>query len=106
MISDERSARYASLAVEVGLNLSAGQDLLIDADVVHAPLVRHVVSAAYAAGAHHVDVLYSDSYVTRAHIAHGGLGSLGFTPDWVARRLDDAVRGRSALLAVVGELER
>jgi len=106
VITDARSDRYARLAIEVGLNLAAGQDLLIDADVAHAPLVRRVASAAYVAGAHHVDVAYTDPHLTRALIEHGGHDALDFTPECAVRRLDDAVRNESAMLAVIGESER
>ena len=47
---------YARLAVEVGLNLQPGQDVLIIADVEHAELTRAVTRAAYEAGARYVDV--------------------------------------------------
>ena len=61
----DRLDRYARLAVEVGVNLAPGQDLLVNAMVEHAPLARAVARAAYAAGARHVDVRYEDQHVTR-----------------------------------------
>ena len=106
MITDARLDRYARLAIEVGVNLAAGQDLLIDADIVHAPLVRRIAGAAYVAGARHVDVAYTDPHLTRALIEHGRQDALDFTPECAVRRLDDAVRNGSAMLAVVGESER
>ena len=40
---------YARLLIAVGVNLRPGQRLAIDALVEHAPLVRALVRAAYAA---------------------------------------------------------
>ena len=63
-------AAYARLAVQVGVNLQPGQRLAVNAYVEHVALVRAVAEEAYAVGASHVDVYYSDQRVRRSHIAH------------------------------------
>jgi aminopeptidase len=105
MIGTERLDRYARLAVEVGINLAPGQDLLIDAHVEHAQLARSAARAAYAAGAHYVDVVYRDDHVTRALVELGQEESLDWTPDWMVRRLDEAGERRSGRLWIYGNPE-
>ena len=68
MGGDARLEAYARLIVGVGLNLQPGQDVAINSLVEHAPLVRAIARAAYAAGARYVDASYGDYYVKRAQI--------------------------------------
>src|SRR5262249_56710516 len=103
VISAERLDRYSRLAIEVGLDLAPGQDLLVDALVEHAPLARSVARTAYAAGAHSVDVVYQDRHLTRALVELGADDSLDWTPDWLGRRLEDAGSPGSALLSPHGD---
>ena len=103
MDGDERLRRYASLAIQVGVNLQAGQDLLVDASVDHAPLVRTAADAAYAAGARHVDVHYEDPRVLRAQVERGSDAALGWTPPGLTRRVEEAARRGAASLLIVSD---
>jgi aminopeptidase len=105
MITAERLDRYARLALEVGLNLAPGQDLLVDALVEHAPLARSVARAAYTTGARYVDVVYHDRRLTRALVELGAEDALEWTPDWLVRRLEEADRRSSAMLSLHGDPE-
>jgi aminopeptidase len=87
--ADDRLARYARLAVQVGLNLQPGQTLGVNALVEHAPLVRAVANEAYSAGARYVDVAYVDQHVRHAHIEHVQEDALGWSPPWLVQRYDD-----------------
>jgi aminopeptidase len=99
----ERLERYAKLAIEVGVNLQPGQDLIVQAQVEHAPLARQVVRAAYAAGARYVSVLYQDAHVVRARVELGPDEGLEWSPPWLVELIEDAMRRRSALLNVTGD---
>ena len=57
---DQTLQKYADLIVQVGLNLRAGQKLIVRAPIQAAQLARLVTVSAYRAGARLVDVLYSD----------------------------------------------
>ena len=57
---EEKLDRFAKVAVHVGLNLQAGQELLISASIEMLPLVRRITEHAYKAGALLVTTLYSD----------------------------------------------
>jgi aminopeptidase len=94
---------YAKLVVRIGVNLQPGQRLFVDADVEHAPLVRAVVRAAYAAGASWVDVEYGDAFVKRELVAGAPEDALAYSPPWRVERARDAVEGDAAYLSITGE---
>ena len=50
------------LAVRVGANLQAGQELVVFGDVEHVPLVRETMEAGWRAGASDVQCLYREPY--------------------------------------------
>ena len=55
---DERAGEleeYARLIVRVGLNLEDGQDVIVSAEIQHAPLARAIAEVGYAEGARLVD---------------------------------------------------
>src|SRR5258707_15207896 len=56
--------RLAEVAIKVGLQLKAGQDLLVTAPTAALPLVRKVTEHAYRAGACLVTPILSDEAVT------------------------------------------
>src|SRR5258708_20866439 len=58
--------RLAELAVKVGLQLQAGQDLLLTAPTAALPLVRKIAEHAYRAGAGLVTPVLSDEAITLA----------------------------------------
>ena len=60
-----RLRRYAELIVRKGVNLQAGQRLVITADIEAAAFARLAAEAAYDAGAAHVYVNWSDEAVSK-----------------------------------------
>ena len=100
---DERLERYAAVAVEVGANVDAGQNVFINARIEHAPLARALARAAYKVGAHYVDVYYVDQHVRRAMIELGPDGALEHSPPWLVERAK-AMSG-SAAVATAGDPE-
>jgi len=96
-------SRYAELAVRVGANVGAGQTMFVNGTLAHAPLVRAVTRAAYAAGARYVDVYYADPHVRRAMIELGPDEILGETPMWLQERAR-AMAG-NAWIVITGDPE-
>jgi aminopeptidase len=94
---------YARLIVGVGVALREGQPLLVDAHVEHAPLVRGVARAAYAAGAKYVDVRYADDFVKRALIQSGPEEMLDYSPQWLIERITAMGEEQAAALILAGE---
>jgi aminopeptidase len=103
--ADPRLERYATLAVQVGLNLQPGQILAVNALLEHAPLARAIARQAYASGASYVDVLYSDQHVRREHIELAADDQLGYSPPWLVERLERLGAAGGALCAITGNPE-
>jgi len=51
----ELLSRYADLALRVGVNLEAGQELHVVGEVAHAPMMREIARRAYELGARYVE---------------------------------------------------
>ncbi len=92
--------QYARLAVEIGLNLRAGQRLFILAPLETAPLVRRITEHAYKAGSPLVHVLYSDEQLDPIRYAHAPKDSFDEFPEWVAAAWSGAIEHGDALISV------
>jgi aminopeptidase len=100
----DRTTALARLAVNLGANVAPGQDVVILAyDVEHAPLARAIADAAYQAGAHYVTVIYWDQHVKRSRLDHAEAESLGYTPAWWDRHIEDLIERRGASIVVWGD---
>lgn len=99
--------RYADLAVSVGLNLRAGQRLLIIGPLANggvaleaAPLVREIAARAYAAGARLVETLWGDEPLQSIRFAHAPRDSFSEFSAWLPGALVDHVAHGHAILSV------
>jgi aminopeptidase len=102
---DERLEAYARLAIEVGANVGAGQDVWILAYPEHAPLVRALARAAYARGAHHVAIDYRDQHVRRAQIRLAAENTLDWTPPWFLALAEHFHANGGAVIQITGDPE-
>jgi aminopeptidase len=93
---------YAQLAVQVGLNLEQGQDVLIIADLEQAELVRAIARAAYEAGARYVDVKYVDAQLTRIRTDLSPDEALGWSPPYTMQQIVDLADHRGAVVQISG----
>jgi aminopeptidase len=84
-------ARYAEVIVRVGLNLRAGQNLVIGGPYTRgvaleaAPLVRLIAASAYQAGARYVDVIWEDPSLRLMRFHKAPPDSFEYLPEWRAR---------------------
>jgi aminopeptidase len=101
--SEDLLRRYAELAVRVGLNLRAGQDLHIACYVEHAPFARVVAAAAYRAGARKVDVFYGDQHVRREMLEHAAEEVLEWSSPWSLAQWEYLHEQRGAEFAITGD---
>jgi len=98
--------KYAEAVVKVGLNLRAGQRLIItNATARGVPpagraLVHEVTKAAYAAGARYVDVIWGDEEMLRIRLQHAPADSLNEYPKWHVSGIMDMIKNGDALLAI------
>jgi aminopeptidase len=103
--SDERLRRYAELAVRVGANVQAGQEVVVLCQVEHAPTARAVVREAYRAGARRVLVRYADQHLRRAAIELGPEDMLGRAPEHMLAWIRSWRETRPALIQLTGDAE-
>jgi len=102
----EMLRKYAELAIRVGLNLRAGQRLIIYNSTTRgtplhlAPFVLEVVEAAYRAGARFVDVIWNDEALLRARAQQAPRDSAKEYASWHVRALMDFVERGDALLTI------
>jgi aminopeptidase len=93
---------YARLAVDVGVNLVPGQDVLVIADVEHAQLTREIVRAAYAAGARYVDVEYRDARISRIRADLAPDDGLGWSPPYRVQQIRELGERQGAVVQISG----
>ena len=105
-IAADRTETLAHLAVKLGANVVPGQDVVVLAyDIQYAGLARAIADAAYRAGANYVSVLYWDQHVKRSRLRHAEAESLGYTPPWWDRHIEDTLERRGASIIVWGDPE-
>lgn len=98
--------KYAEAVVKVGLNLRAGQRLIItNATSRGVPpagraLVHEVTKAAYAAGARFVDVIWGDEEMLRIRLQNAPADSFKEYPRWHVSGIMDMIKNGDALLSV------
>jgi aminopeptidase len=104
---DRMLEHYAELTVKIGLNLQAGQRLLIIGPVANggcsleaAPLVRQITAAAYDAGARLVETLWGDEALLGARLAHAPKDSFEEFSTWLPSALVQHVEAGHAILSI------
>jgi aminopeptidase len=98
--------KYAEAIVRVGLNLRAGQRLIITNGTSRGvlpparPLIHAVTKAAYAAGARFVDVIWGDEEMLRLRLQHAPADSFSEYPKWHVSGIVDMLEKGDALLSI------
>jgi aminopeptidase len=98
---EHKLENYADLALKVGLNLQAGQRLIIRAPLGSASLVRLITAGAYQMGARLVDVLWNDEALTLARFQYAPRDSFEEFPTWKTDALTEAAEQGDAVLSIV-----
>lgn len=93
--------KYASLAVNIGVNIQKGQTLLIRSSISSAPFTRLVVKKAYEAGARNVNILWTDDEITRLRYDLAPDDSFEDFPEYYVKAHDEVVEKNHALLSIV-----
>ena len=94
--------RYARLIVRKGVNVKQGQEVVVQASVEQNAFVHVLVSEAYAAGAGHVTVIWSDDAVTRLTYENVATAYFEKTPSWQVEQLDSLARAGACFIFVEG----
>jgi aminopeptidase len=100
---DQSLSDYAELIVHVGLNMRAGQRLVIQAPIQTAELVRKITASAYKTGVRFVDVLWQDDLVNLARYQNAPRDSFEEFPVYLAQGLEEYGRNGDALLRIYAE---
>jgi len=104
---EQRLQAYGELTVRVGLNLRPGQRLLIigplssgGVSLEAAPLVRHVVAAAYRAGASFVETIWGDEAAQMARFRCAPRNSFDEFSSWLPTALVEHAEAGHAIASV------
>jgi aminopeptidase len=90
------------VAIDVGLGLAKGQELLITAPLDALPLVRSITEHAYRAGASLVTTIFNDEEATLLRFRHASEESFDHAASWLHDGFAAAFRSGVARLAVAG----
>ncbi len=93
---------FARVAVEAGLGLREGQELLITAPVEALALVRRITEHAYRAGASLVTAMYGDDETTLARYKNAPDASFDLAAGWLHDGIARAYREGAARLGITG----
>ena len=98
--------KYAEAIVKVGLNLRAGQRLIINNATSQGitpaarELVHAVTKAAYAAGARYVQPIWGDEEMLRIRLQHAPADSFDEYPKFHVNAVLDIIKNGDALLSI------
>ncbi len=92
----------ARVAVQAGLGLQKGQELLITAPIDALSLVRCITEHAYQAGASLVTTMYTDDQTTLARYRFAPDASFDKAPVWLHDGIATAYRSGAARLGITG----
>ena len=85
---EKRIENFAKLAVEFGVNVKEGEDVIIYTPVESPELARKMTKAAYEKGARRVSIEWRDDPITRLNFEYQDQETLNEVPDWVIEKLE------------------
>jgi aminopeptidase len=95
--------KLAEVAIKVGLQLQAGQDLVMTGPSTALPLIRRIAEHAYRAGAGVVVPIISDEEVTLSRYRSANDASFDRAAGWLYEGMAKAFEGNAARLAIAGD---
>jgi aminopeptidase len=99
---EQKLDQLAAVAVQVGLGLAPGQELVMTATLDTLPLVRRITEQAYKAGAKMVSTLLADEEASLLRYQYGSNDSFDYAPAWLYEGMAAAFKSGAARLAVAG----
>jgi len=99
---EQKLDKLAQVAVNVGLGLQPGQELVMTASTDSIPLARRITEQAYRAGASLVTTLYSDDATTLMRYRISRDEGFDRAPAWLYDGMAAAYRSGAARLAITG----
>jgi aminopeptidase len=102
LTQEKKLNKLAEVAIQVGLGLAPGQELVMTAPLDALPLVRGVTEQAYRAGASLVTTLFTDEASTLLRFRYGRDESFDRAAQWLQDGVAAAYRSGAARLAITG----
>ena len=99
---EQKLDQLARVAIEVGLGLKPGQELLMTASLEAVPLARRITEHAYRAGATLVTTLYSDDEAVLMRFRYAPDSAFDHAPAWLYDGIAAAFKNGAARLAITG----
>ncbi|MEA2542150.1 MAG: aminopeptidase, partial [Acidobacteriaceae bacterium] len=99
---EQKLDRLAQVAVNVGLGLARGQELVMTATLDALPLARLITEQAYKAGASLVTTLFTDEPSTLLRYRYADDAGFDTAPGWLFEGMAQAFRSGAARLAITG----
>ena len=84
--------KYASLAVNTGVNIQKDNILVITSPIETAEFARLIAEEAYKAGAKDVIVHYGDQKLTKIKLENSSLETIADYPAWMAESYNSYAR--------------
>ena len=94
---------YAELIVEVGINLKAGQEVVVVAELDQPEFVKLVVECAYKSGAKKVEVEWSHQPLTAVHINNRSEEVLKTVEEWEIAKLKHRLETLPCMIYLLSE---
>ncbi len=99
---EQKLDRLAAVAVNAGLGLQRGQELVMTATLHALPLARLITEQAYKAGASLVTTLFTDEQSTLLRYRYGADDGFDKAAGWLYDGMAEAFRNGAARLAIAG----
>jgi aminopeptidase len=102
-IFERNLAKYAELAVKIGVNIQPNQYLYIAASIEVAPFVQKITKIAYENGAKQVFVDYTDDVIARTRYELAPEDSFDFFPPWKIQEREWLAEQGAAFMSIVSQ---
>lgn len=99
---EDKLDRLAQVAIQVGVNLARGQELVMTAPLDTLTLARRIVEQAYKTGAGLVTTLYTDEEAVLMRFHYAPDESFDRAAEWLHEGVAAAFRSGAARLAITG----
>jgi aminopeptidase len=99
---EQKLDQLARVAIEVGLGLNSGQELVMTAPLEAVPLARRITEQAYRAGASLVTTLYTDDEATLMRYRFAPDAAFDRAAGWLYDGMGAAFKSGAARLAITG----
>ena len=102
-IFERNLAKYAELAVKIGVNIQPNQYLYIAASIEVAPFVQKITKIAYENGAKQVFVDFADDVISRTRYELAPEDSFDFFPPWKIQEREWLAEQGAAFMSIVSQ---